>query len=119
MTNWTYSPNARRIEQVISIQCTLTTDANAGNREVVITMDDATSELWRVGSNQVTTANETQVWQYIENVGLFSSNDVVYSFWPTTLILPLTAVLASDVQNFQAGDTLTDIRIVLATWVRT
>lgn len=118
-TNFTYTPSPRRIEQVVSVQLDFRAAAAGPDREVRIVVSDATGQIQIVGSNQRTPQAGVSIWQYIENVGLFTDVPTEYGFWPTNLIIPLGGTLTSDIVNLAFPDTLRDLRIVLQTWTRT
>lgn len=118
-SNWLYAPSLRRIERPIAIQFQIVTDGTAADRECRLRIHDATGAIISIGSSQATPANNTELWQYTQNIGLFTNNSVAYQFLPPNLELPLDGDIRSNVQNIQAGDQLSAIIIVLATWVRT
>ena len=118
-SNWSYTPSPRRIEQVISVQFLLTTDANAANRQARILIKDSTGEILRIDNDQVTPASLVETIQYLQGGGGFTQVGTIYAVWPTTIILPIGGTISTSIQFMQAGDEITDIRIVLATWIRT
>lgn len=118
-TNFTYSPSPRRIEQVIAVQYTLATDANVGTRRARLIVSDTTGQILRIGSDHTIIASRTEVWQFIGNIATLTDENTNYQSLPDHIILPVGGSLASEITAMEAGDQLSDIRIVLATWIRT
>lgn len=118
--NLVYTPSPRRIEQPLAIQMTLTTDASVPARTVRYRMLDATGETIRISSSQTQGASVVRLWYYLQGTAMFLDNaNNYFAPWPDNLIIPLAGSLNSSLTNFAAADQISDIRIIMATWVRT
>lgn len=104
--------------ELVSLSFTLVTDANAGNRIVSITMQDA-GDTWVIGSSSFEhTASKT--FTYICNQNAFFNIATSAGFLMCTLplarFLTNIHILNIIVDDIQVGDQISDIRAIFNAW---
>jgi hypothetical protein len=92
------------------IQFTLTTDANAANRAIVVTFSRFGVEFSRVDSGQATVASTARTYVFGEGLTFTTgSGGAAHSPLPRLFLVPGGTVIASSVVNIQAGDQISGI----------
>jgi hypothetical protein len=116
-TNWTYTIVPNIIARPIAIGFEFNTDVNAATRRVRIFVDDG-AQIYAVGVSGATqTAGLTMQYTATHNTDYSASsfNSYILIQLPDVFMVQ-GCVLRSNVAAFQAGDTFTNIRLVLQSY---
>lgn len=117
--NFTQAMNINSRSQIINVQFLLTTDANAADREIIITGDDGTDEIYSTGPSSIQTASLAV--RYHANIGApagtFGTALLQTVPLNSQFILSEGDTLQINVTNIQAGDAITDISIRIKQWI--
>lgn len=104
-TEWSETVPDGKVWRVLSIRATLVTDANAANRQVSVTLTDATNTFFRSSSASVQAASLTHIYTVADLPGVVvGASSLVHQVPLPPMLLPPGTVIASVTTNKQATD---------------
>lgn len=119
-----FSVSPRRIEQLYSIFFLLDTDGTPADRRLSFRIDDGVNVEAVFPTDISIVANTiTQVSWLINGPSILDTTaalvDIESQFLPPDYIIPLGGRLFQVITNLQAGDQISQIRVITKTWSRT
>lgn len=100
------------------VEFTLTTDANAANRTIMISINAVASRTSIYSCTSLVAENLTRqvtLWAGLNTIDRQSFGKIVGSFPPQIYLPPITKI-ESSIFNIQVGDTLTAIYLCFRVW---
>lgn len=116
-TNFSHTVAANTRILPVTIQYTLTTDANAANRIPNIAFNFAPTGILIFSSGNIITASLTALITFAVGIGVDyqnSANKNITSSLPLDFWINPGAAVASIITNIQAGDQISDIQLYFA-----
>lgn len=101
---WSITVTATKIWEVLSISCQLITDATVATRRIVISFNDGTNEIFKVGSQGTQTASLTNFHSFAENINSSATHGAAVSTTMPKIVLPAGYKIETKSLSLQAGD---------------